>query len=86
MESLMGIILVICFMLITIFMQVKASKTQSAFAGLIIPLIIFMTSILVLIADRGEIDVGKVLNFSLYNIPTILFLCIYNYCKRRNRR
>lgn len=85
------IILVVIAMGMAIFIQLRVSKMRSSVLGLILPFLIFLVSLCVLIQDLQHIKEGTVeslttitaiLYFACYNIPTILFLCIYNYYQR----
>lgn len=85
------IILVVLAMGMAIFIQLRVSKMRSSVLGLILPFLIFLVSLCVLIQDLQHIKEGTVeslttitaiLYFACYNIPTILFLCIYNYYQR----
>lgn len=85
------IILVVLAMGMAIFIQLRVSKMRSSVLGLILPFLIFLVSLCVLVQDLQHIKEGTVeslttitaiLYFACYNIPTILFLCIYNYYQR----
>lgn len=90
-----SIIFVILALGMTILVQIYMSKVKSSIPGLMIPILIFLISLGVLINDLHNIRLGIVesmtsivafLYFALYNIPTILFLCIYNYFQRMRLR
>ena len=83
--------LVVLALGMAIFIQLRVSKMRSSVLGLILPFLIFLISLCVLIQDLQHIKQGTeeslsvitaTLYFALYNIPTILFLCIYNYYQR----
>lgn len=85
------IVLVVLALGMAIFIQLRVSKMRSAVLGLILPFLIFLFSLCVLVQDLQHIRTGTeealtsitaTLYFALYNIPTILFLCIYNYYQR----
>lgn len=85
------IVLVILALGMAIFIQLRVSKMRSSVLGLILPFLIFVISLYVLFLDFQHIKQGTeetlttitaMLYFALYNIPTILFLCIYNYYQR----
>ena len=90
-----NVLFVILALGMTIFVQIYMSKTKSSIPGLLIPVLIFLISLGVLINDLHNIRLGiaesltsvaAFLYFALYNIPTILFLCIYNYFQRMRLR
>ena len=83
--------LVILLITMTIAMQIYASKRKSAKIGLILPTLLFCMTCLILWNDVHVIHTQKTASldyltsltyFAVYNVHTILFLCIYNYCKR----
>ena len=95
MREIGSIIFVIIVLGMTICVQIYMSKIKSAVPGVFIPVLIFLISLVVLINDLRNIRLGMVesmtsiaafLYFALYNIPTILFLCIYNYFQRMRLR
>ena len=84
-------VLVVIALGMSILIQLRVSKMRSSVLGLILPFLIFFISIGMLLQDLKHIREGSVvaltsvkafLYFALYNIPTILFLCIYNYYQR----
>ena len=90
-----NVLFVILALGMKIFVQIYMSKTKSSIPGLLIPVLIFLISLGVLINDLHNIRLGiaesltsvaAFLYFALYNIPTILFLCIYNYFQRMRLR
>ena len=85
------VVLVVLALGMAVFIQLRVSKMRFAGLGLILQFFIFLISACVLIQDLHHIKEGTVeslttikafLYFACYNIPTILFLCIYNYCQR----
>lgn len=89
------IVLVVLALGMAVFIQLRVSKMRSTSLGLILPFFIFVISVCVLIQDLQHIKEGMAeslttimafLYFAFYNIPTILFLCIYNYCQRARIR
>lgn len=91
MNSWGEIALVVLALGMAIFIQLRVSKMRSSVLGLILPFLIFLVSLCVLIQDLQQIKEGTVealtiitaiWYFACYNIPTILFLCIYNYYQR----
>lgn len=85
------IVLVVLLVTMTIAMQIYASKRKSAKTGLILPALLFCITCIFLGHEVHEIHVRKtemitfltpLTYFAVYNVPTILFLCIYNYCQR----
>lgn len=85
------IVLVVLALGMAIFIQLRVSKMRSSVLGLILPFLIFLFSLCILGQDLQRIKDGTeetltnitaFLYFACYNIPTILFLCIYNYCQR----
>lgn len=90
MGNLGSIILVAAAFAITIVLQMTVSKMRWTFGGLILPMLVFVLSVILLIQNLHNIRDGiavvdtltAFLHFALYNIPTILFLCIYNYYQR----
>lgn len=73
---------------ITVLMQVYASRKKSTRLGLVLPTLFFLLACLVMGQSLQQVDVHAVERaeilkalsyFSVYNIPTIIFLCIYNY-------
>lgn len=91
MENMMKAGLVVIALTMTIFMQVYASRRKSTILGLILPMLIFLFSMLILIYDMRVFRAGVdptltrlhiVSDFAICNVPTILFLCIYNYYQR----
>lgn len=89
--QIVKIVLVILLIIMTLGMQVYASKRKSARIGLILPTLLFCMTCLILWNDMHIIRTQKTASldyltsltyFAVYNVPTILFLCIYNYCQR----
>ncbi len=85
------IVLVVLALGMAIFIQLRVSKMRSSVLGLILPFLIFLFSLCILGQDLKHIKDGTeetltnitaFLYFACYNIPTILFLCIYNYYQR----
>lgn len=76
---------------VTILIQIMASRLRWTLVGLILPTLVFCGSAWILVqniqyirAGTASLDVLTAFShFALYNIPTILFLCIYNYYQRR---
>ena len=91
MGNLGSIILVAAAFAITIVLQMTVSKMRWTFGGLILPGLVFVLSVILLIQNLHNIRDGiavvdtltAFLHFAWYNIPTSLFLWIYNYYKRR---
>ena len=83
-------LIVVLAFIMTLVVQVLASRMRWAVGGLILPTILFAFSMGVLIQNLHHIKAGIAVmdtltafsHFALYNIPTILFLCIYNYYQR----
>ena len=90
MGNLGSIVLVTMAFAVTILLQMTVSKMRWTYGGLILPLLAFGLSVVLLIQNLHYIRNGiavvdtltAFLHFALYNIPTILFLCIYNYYQR----
>lgn len=93
MDNIWGrIILVVLALGFTVLVQVRMSKLRSSYFGLFIPVLLFLVTMCILVTDLQHIKEGTAqdsltgitafLYFALYNIPTILFLCIYNYYQR----
>lgn len=91
MNSWGEIILVILALGMAILIQLRVSKMRSPILGLVLPFLILVISVCVLVIDLQHIKDGTVeamtnitawMYFACYNIPTILFLCIYNYYQR----
>lgn len=91
MEHIMKVSLVILALLMTIMMQIYASSRKSTIVGLILPAILLIFSLVVLVhnirmyytAEKlAENMLHIVSDFAIYNVPTIIFLCIYNYFQR----
>ena len=91
MNSVGEIVLVVLALGMAIFIQLRVSKMRSSVLGLILPFLIFLFSLCILGQDLQRIKDGTeetltnitaFLYFACYNIPTILFLCIYNYYQR----
>ena len=91
MEHMMKVGLVILALLMTIMMQIYASSRKSTIVGLILPAILLLFSLVVLVqnirmyhaaAKLAENILRIVSDFAIYNVPTIIFLCIYNYFQR----
>lgn len=85
------VVLVVLALGMAIFIQLRVSKMCSSVMGLILPFLIFLFSLCVFVQDLLHIISEKTeslslvtaaMYFALYNIPTILFLCIYNYYQR----
>jgi len=85
------IVLVVLALGMAILIQLRVSKMRSPVLGLILPFLILVISVCVLVTDLQHIKAGTVesmtsitawMYFACYNIPTILFLCIYNYYQR----
>lgn len=85
------IVLVILALGMAVIIQLRVSKMRSSILGLVLPFLVFVISLCVLFQDIQHIKAGTeeslsmitaTLYFALYNIPTILFLCIYNYYQR----
>lgn len=85
------VFVVVLALALTILIQIRVSKMHSSVLGLVIPMLIFLVSCMILLQDISSIRKGMqesltcltaCVYFSLYNIPTILFLCIYNYYQR----
>lgn len=96
MDKWIQICLIVIIMIMTVYLQVIAAKMKSSKMGLIIPLTLLTVTLLLLRKNFLDIKMGNysdgavrasmfdaLLHFALYNIPTIIFLCIYNYYKRR---
>lgn len=90
-ESWGEILLVVLALGMAVFIQLRVSKMRSSALGLIMPFLIFLISVCILFQDLQHIKEGiaesltqirAFLYFAVYNIPTILLLCIYNYCQR----
>lgn len=88
-------VLVVLLITMTIAMQIYASKRKSARAGLILPTMLFVMTCAALWNNVHAVRMQMTDNmdyltsltyFAIYNVPTILFLCIYNYCQRGKRR
>jgi len=91
MEHMMKAGLVILALAMTIMMQIYASSRKSTICGLILPALILIFSLVVLVQNiRMYYAAAKladnvlliVSDFAIYNVPTIIFLCIYNYFQR----
>lgn len=96
MDKWIQICLIVIIMIMTVYLQVVAAKMKSSKMGLIIPLTLLAITLLMLRKNFIDIRLGNypdgavgspvvnaLLHFSIYNIPTIILLCIYNYYKRR---
>lgn len=88
-------VLVALLITMTIAMQIYASKRKSAKVGLILPSMMFAMTCVILWNNVHAVRMQMTDNmdyltsltyFAIYNVPTILFLCIYNYCQRSKRR
>ncbi len=86
------LILIILALGMALFIQLRASKMRSSVWGLVLPFLLLLLSVCVLVQDIQHIRQGTaeekstlmaLTYFAVYNIPTILFLCIYNYCQRK---
>lgn len=91
MNSWGEIVLVVLALGMAVFIQLRASRMRSLVLGLILPFLIFVFSLCILGQDLYRIrngteetltNITALMYFACYNIPTILFLCIYNYCQR----
>ena len=91
MEQMMKAGLVILALVMTIMMQIYASSRKSTIFGLILPTLILLFSLVVLAQNVRAYYVAAKLadnalriisDFAIYNVPTIIFLCIYNYFQR----
>ncbi len=91
MNSWGEIILVVLALGMAIFIQLWVSRLRSPIWGLILPFFVFLASLCILVSDICHIRDGSAKNltmlmaltyFACYNILTILFLCIYNFCQR----
>lgn len=96
MDNFMQIFLVISFMVIAIYLQIFAAKLKSTIAGLIMPMTLLLITFISLLQNITAIrngvcfegiakfsEINILLHFVLYNIPTIILFCIYNYYKRQ---
>ena len=88
------IILVVLALGMAFFIQLRVSKMRSTVLGLILPFLIFLISLALLFRDLQQMKEGTVVSltkvtailyFALYNIPTILFLSVYNYYQRARK-
>lgn len=90
MDSVGHIAMVTLALAVTIVLQVLASRARWSVCGLILPTLILACTTWLLVVDLRQIRDGialittltAFLHYALYNILTILFLCIYNYSKR----
>lgn len=88
-----ALFLVLAFFVGLIFLQIFLSKRESRWPGLVLPGLMFLSSLvypLNMTAPVGGVDVGFVLSMVLVmlfaNIPTLIFLAIYAACRERVRR
>ena len=90
MGNVRQVFVVVLFIAVTLVVQVLASRIKWTVGGLILPILMFIFSVGMLAHNLHCIREGiaavdtltSFLHFALYNIPTILFLCIYNYYQR----
>lgn len=91
-QELKTILLIVLALAFTVYIQVRTSKLRNPYIGLMIPILFFIITLSIFIADLHHIfsetietdmtGITATLYFALYNIPTILLLCIYNYYQR----
>lgn len=72
------------------FLQIKLSKNNNKYLGLILPggnLIISIITILFFVMQVVSFDssviIGCLIIFIAYNIPTVIFLAIYYFCRKK---
>lgn len=86
-----NVVILFAVFVLSMGLQILASKQKSTVLGLILPLTLLMATLCILIKDISLLKEGRLDNetylgclsyFAVYNVPTILFLCIYNYFQR----
>ena len=89
MNTLVFLLFIVC----VIALQVFLSKRESKWAGLVLPVIAFLFSLLYplnMVAPSEGVTVGFVFQMIIVwligNIPAIVFLAIYFSCREKQRR
>lgn len=91
MGEMKKVFILFCVFVVAMALQILASKQKSTVLGLILPITLLLATACILMNDirliRKGIDetlsyLTAVSYFAVYNVPTILFLCIYNYFQR----
>ena len=89
MNTLFFLLFIVCVIALQIFL----SKRESKWAGLVLPVIAFLFSLLYplnMVASSEGVTVGFVFQMIIVwligNIPAIVFLAIYFSCREKQRR
>lgn len=91
MGDLKNVVVLLGVFIVSMGLQIFASRQKSTVLGLILPITLLLATVCILCNDirlmrNGLVENTSYLNcisyFAVYNVPTILFLCVYNYFQR----
>lgn len=91
--SILVLIVILALFVGTIYLQMFLSKKDSAWLGLILPILFFLASLIVpfgMMAPENGVTGGFLLSvllvFLLANIPTIILISVYFACREKQQR